>query len=119
MKEKSGNTESSFLDPFTMNLFDKRDAFPFSIVKMPQFMSNIPSKLFYASYGVEYLKIATETSTKTSFINHCSTLIFKMINKGGNVNTISKTLSKTLGRYFETFSKFFATSSELFKFICT
>ena len=95
-----------------MNRFDKIDAFPFSIVRIPQLTSNVPSKILYAAYGTECVK--------TNFINHCSTLLIsKMINKGGNVNTISKTLSKKFCRYFETFSKFFTKSLELAESIST
>ena len=94
-----------------MNRFDNSDAIPFSTVRMRQMTSNIPSKILYAAYGTEFIK--------NNFINHCSTLISEMINKGGNVHTISKTLSKTFGRYFETSSKFFTTSLELAESIST
>ena len=45
---------SSYLDlqidvddkQFDFKLFDKRDAFPFSVVRMPHLQSNMPSKMF-------------------------------------------------------------------------
>lgn len=43
---------------------------------------------------VEVLRIARVNSTKINFINHCSTLISSVINKEGNINPISKALSK-------------------------
>ena len=69
-KENSGVTEGSFLDHvikiegnrFSINLFDKRDAFPFSIVRMPSLCSNILSKVFYATNGSEILRIVGVTT---------------------------------------------------------
>ena len=123
----SGNTEGSFLDhfinvegnKFSMNLFDKRNIFPFSIVRIPHLTSNIPFRMFYGVYGAEISRIIGITSTKTNFINPCSTLISRMINQGGNVNTTSKTLSEIFGRHFETSKKVFATSLEFVEPICT
>ena len=65
------------------------------------------------------LRIGGVTSTKTIFINDCLTLVSRMINKEGNVNTISKTLSKRFSRYIQTFSKLFAKSLEFVEPICT
>ena len=123
----SGNTEGSFLDhfinvegnKFSLKLFDKRNIFPFSIVRMPHLTSNIPLRMFYGAYGAEISRMIGITSTKTNFINPCSTLISRMINQGGNVNTTSKTLSEIFGRHFETSRKFFATSLEFVEPICT
>ena len=46
-----GNTGESLLDlfinKFSINFFDKRDVFPFSIVRISLLTSNIPSKIFY------------------------------------------------------------------------
>ena len=35
--------------PFTYKLFDKRDSFPFSVVRMPRVESNIPQNIFLFS----------------------------------------------------------------------
>ena len=40
---------------FVFKLFDKRDKFPFFIVRMPFFWSNIPSSIFYGSIFSEFL----------------------------------------------------------------
>ena len=48
---------------------------------MLRLTSNISSKMFNAAYAVEILRIGRVTSTKTIFINHCSTLISRMITK--------------------------------------
>ena len=84
-KENSGNTEGLFLyffikiksKKFSMNLFYKRDAFPFSSIRMPHLTNYIPSKMFYVTYEVEIaIRISRVTSSKTNFINHCSALFF-------------------------------------------
>ena len=49
------------------NFFDKRDSFPFSIVRMPYLDSNIPSKSSYSAFGAEILKSATTTSSNIIF----------------------------------------------------
>ena len=43
---------------FVYKLFDKRDAFQFSIVRMPHLSSNIPSTIFYGSIFSEILSMA-------------------------------------------------------------
>ena len=48
---------------------------------MPR-VTSILSKMFNVAYAVEILRISRVTSTKTIFINHCSTFICRMIIKG-------------------------------------
>ena len=57
-KENVSNNEGSFLDllidahinnQFSTQLYDDKDDFPFSVVRMPYLRSNIPSKLFYST----------------------------------------------------------------------
>ena len=60
--ENQGN-HATFLDLditivdglFVYKLFDKRDAFPFSIVRMPNIKSNIPAYIFYGTV-LSYLR---------------------------------------------------------------
>ena len=40
---------------FVYKLFDKWDAFPFSIVYMPDLLSNIPSKILWCSIFVTFM----------------------------------------------------------------
>ena len=42
---------------FVYKLFDKKDKFPFFIVRMPYLSSNIPSSIFYGSIVSEFLRI--------------------------------------------------------------
>ena len=43
---------------FQFGFFDKRDSFPFSIVRMPDKSSNVPSSIVYFAIGTESLRIA-------------------------------------------------------------
>ena len=42
---------------FMYKLFDKRDAFSFSIVRMPDLLTNIPSNIFYNDWRRSLTKI--------------------------------------------------------------
>ena len=42
-------------------LYDKRDDFSFSTVRMPHMCSNIPKCIFYSALGGEYLRIGRST----------------------------------------------------------
>ena len=86
---------------------------------MPRLTSDIPSKMFNVAYAAEILRIVRATTIKTVFINHYSSPISRMINKEGNINTNSKTLSKAFGRHIQTFNKLFAKSLEFVESVCT
>ena len=43
---------------FVYKLFDKRDNFPFFIVRMPDLTGNIPNHVFYGSVMSEFLRVA-------------------------------------------------------------
>lgn len=76
--------------------------------------SNMPSKMFdVRAYSAEVLRIARVKITKTGFVSYCSILIYRMIDQGGNLNTISKTLSEKFLRHSDNFSNFYVTSIEL------
>ena len=65
-KENLDLSRASFLEldikvedrVFVYNQYDKRDAFPFSIVQLPFVCSNMPSKIFYSSIFAEILRIS-------------------------------------------------------------
>ena len=53
---------------FIYKLFDKRDTFPFSIIRMPDLTGNIPSSMYYGSIMSEFLRIARCTLLLTDFV---------------------------------------------------
>ena len=74
--ENTDKREARFLDlnikiedgKLHFGLFDKRDSFPFSFVRMPDKSSNLPSSIVYSTFGAESLKIARACNN----LNHSS-----------------------------------------------
>ena len=114
LKRNSKDDAASYLDlgleikekQISSNLYDKRDAFNFSIVRFPYRCSNIPSKMFYATISAEILRIARATSKYTFFLKCVQTLLVRMKKQGANVFGIKSAIRKMIGRHAETFSKF-------------
>ena len=113
-KENIGYSEGTFLDlmigirdnKFFISLYDKRDTFPFAIVRMPHLDSNIPSKIFYSAFGGEILRFARNTSDPNLFKDNTKCLIHRMLKQGGKNNILTNILKKLFGRHFDTFSKY-------------
>ena len=69
-KKKDINTEGSFLYMnikiksyrFLVSLYDKRDYFPFSIIRMPYLHSNVSSEIIYWAFSANILRIARITT---------------------------------------------------------
>ena len=105
-KEHSGNLVS-FLDlkielkdrSFETSLFDKRDDFPFSIVRMPYRESNMPSRIFYSSIGAEVLRIARTSMKIECFQVSSKALIDRMVKQGASVERLLKTLRRMYERH--------------------
>ena len=60
---------------FHFGLFDKRDTFPFSIVRMPHESSNVPSSIVYCAIGVESLRNDRASNNPESFSTAIKPLI--------------------------------------------
>ena len=106
-KKEHGGESVSFLDlkiniegrMFDTSLFDKRDDFPFDIVRMPYKSSNIPSKIFYSSLGAEILRIGRATMSTTAFVSSSRALIHRMMNQGAAREDVTRLLKKIYGQY--------------------
>ena len=118
--EHSGN-HATFLDlditisnnKFIYKLFDKRDAFPFFIVRMPYLCSNIPSFIFYGTFMSEVLRIARNTLLYEDFKPKASSLFNRMINQGGNKLKLASTLSKLVNNHSQEFIGFGVPSEQI------
>ena len=103
--EGSGN-HVSYLDldlnlkdgQINIKLFDKRDEFPFSIVRLPYADSNIPTNMFYNSIGAEILRIGRVSSCMEHFLTSAKTVLHRAVKQGAKIIKLSKTLKKTYGR---------------------
>ena len=121
LKVESSGMESSFLNldikivdgVFVYRLYDKRDAFPFFIVRMPHRDSNIPQSIFYSSLVGEFLRIARSTLLLHDFIPKASDLVRRMIRQGANINMTKKSLIKIITKHPNSFQQFSILSDEL------
>ena len=113
-KENIIDTEGTFYDLdivvkdgiFDHKLYDKRDAFNFSIVRFPYKESNIPAKMFHSTIGAEILRICRATSSYTSFIQCCKPFILRMTKQGASKRSIQYVINKFINRHQDAFVKF-------------
>ena len=114
LKVENHGTNATFLDLdisienniFRYKLFDKRDAFPFFIVRMPHKDSNIPSIIFYSSIYSEILRISRCTLLLEDVIPRISELFKRMLNQGAEKSFLNKQIVKCFKRFPDTFKKF-------------
>ena len=118
--ENSGN-QASFLNLFVeksdgifkYKLYDKRDDFPFSIVRMPFKDSNIPENIFYSALSGEILRIGRSTLLKEDFIPKISELIIRIKHQGSSYFKTRKTIQRVMEKHDDAFSKFKLVENEL------
>jgi len=111
-RENKDDFSASFLDldikiinnKFQVGLFDKRDAFPFTIVRMPHKSSNVPSTMFYSSFGAELLRIARASNNQIQFTNSIKPLVNRMLKQGAYLDKLSNVTKKFYNRHFEEFT---------------
>ena len=110
-KENGEPTRASFLDldikivdqVFVFNQYDKRDDFPFSIVRLPFACSNMPSKIFYSSVSAEILRIGRTSSSSLELVNRSRLLLDRMMKQGSIKSKVSKALTSMYKRHSLTF----------------
>ena len=120
-KENIDPTEASFLDlsikiresRFCTSLYDKRNNFSFSIVRMPNQCSNIPTKMFYSTISSEILRICRATSSLELFLISTKTILLRMFNQGANYSKLKISLLKMLNKHSTEFSKYNVTNDIL------
>ena len=93
-------------DIFVYKLFDKRDDFPFFIVRMPDLSGNIPSHVFYGSIMSEFLRIARCTLRYADFLVSASGLFKRMVNQGGSKERVLLQIRRAVVRHPDPFKKF-------------
>ena len=125
LKCEHQGTHATFLDLditvidniFVYKLFDKRDDFPFSIIKMPDRSSNIPRFVFYGTIMSEFIRIARSTLQLDDFIPRASNLLSRMISQGGNRIKILGQIKKAFSRHSSLFEKYGSTSQQIVNLI--
>ena len=97
---------------YRYKLFDKRDSFPFFIVRMPHIDSNIPSNIFYSAIFSEILRIARSTLFLEDLIPRISELFSRMLNQGATKPFLIRQIKKCFVRFPHCFAKFGKTFKE-------
>ena len=121
LKVEHSGVHASFLNlditiqegKFIYKLYDKRDDFPFSIVRMPHINSNIPENIFYSALMGEFLRIARSTLLLQDFLGKAKGLTYRMISQGGKNYKIKRNLQKIINRHPTDFSKFEISPEQL------
>ena len=98
---------------FVYKLFDKRDDFPFFIVRMPDLSGNIPSHVFYGSVMSEFLRISRCTLLYSDFLPSAINLHKRMIAQGGSEIKILNQISKAITRHPSSFTKYSKSTAEI------
>jgi len=91
---------------FVYKLFDKRDAFPFFIVRMPDLSGNIPDHVFYGSVMSEFLRIARASLLYPDFLCKAQDLFRRMVNQSGERHMLLPTAEKSYPKPQPSLSKF-------------
>ena len=79
---------------FHFGFFDKRDSFPFSIVRMPDKSSNTPSSIVYSAFGAESLRIARASNNPESLSTTIKPLIAHMSRQGVSIGKTDSCILK-------------------------
>ena len=104
---------------FVYKLFDKRDGFPFFIVRMPDLTGNIPSHVFYGSVMSEFLRIARCTLLYSDFLVSSINLFKRMVNQGGSKEKILTQIRKAIIRHPQPFKTFHKRAKDIMNDIST
>ena len=110
-KENVGTLSSSFLDihiklsdrQFSSKLFDKRDNFNFSIVRMPHTSSTIPSAMVYSAFSAEILRIARVTSALESFTKSAKDVVDRMAKQGADQRRMKNSIGRLYAKHLDDF----------------
>ena len=94
LKEEHSGDHATFLcidvtienKRFIYKLYDKRDDFSFSIVRMPDMCSNIPKAIFHSAPVGEYLRIGRSTLKTEHFTPKAGELQQRMTSQGASVS---------------------------------
>jgi hypothetical protein len=110
----SHNKTATFLDlniqinrnKFEYELYDKRNAFGFEIVRFPYKSSNMPLRMFYSTIGAEILRICRASSEYTPFRDACQPFITRMRKQGADNVSMYQCFNKIICNHKDDFDKF-------------
>ena len=100
-------------EKFIYKLFDKRDGFSFSTVRMPDISSNIPSYIFYGTIMSEIIRIGRSTLLINDLIPRLSELFIRMLDQGAVRQKLVNQCNRAMVRHSHTFEKFNSRSEHI------
>ena len=72
---------------------------PFSVVRMPDKSSNVPSSIVYSVIGSESLRIARASNNAESFSTAIKPLIAYMSRQGVSIEKINSAILKSINKH--------------------
>ena len=124
-RENTDKREASFLDlnikiedrKFHFGLFDKRDSFPFSIVRMLDKSSNVSSSIVYFAIGAESLRIARASNNPESFSTAIKPLIAHMSRQEVSIGKMNSSIVIFFNKHHSDFNNVCQSKQELLNLI--
>ena len=122
-KENADDKEASFLDlfitvdnnTFNTKIYDKRDAFPFEIVSLPDLHGNITESSAYGVLKGQIIRYARNTSGFMDFTERIATIVKKIKEKGYTKSKIMNTLKACFSKYSWILRKYERTVNDVLK----
>ena len=102
---------------FHFGLFDKRDSSPFSIARMPEKSSNVPSSIVYSAIGAESLRIARASINPESFSTAIKPLIAFMSRQRVSIGKINSSILIFFNKHHSDFNNVCQSKQELLNLI--
>ncbi len=93
-------------EEFIYKLFDKRDGFSFSVVRMTYIDSNIPAYIFYGTILSEIVRIARSTLLLDDLIPRLGALFKRMLTQGADMWKMIHQCKKAMENHQISFRKF-------------
>ena len=98
---------------FLFGLFDKRDSFPFFIIRMPD-----KRNIVYSAVGAELLRIARASNNAKSFFMSIKSLIACMNRQGVSIETMNSVIFKFFSKHQGDFNNVCQSKQELLNLVC-
>ena len=102
---------------FHFGLFNKTDSFSFSIVKIPDNSSNVPSSIVYSTIGAKSLRIARSSNNLESFSTAIKPLIVSMSRRGISIGKINSFILNFFNKYQGDFNNVCQSKQELLRLL--
>ena len=120
-KENTSTTSASYLDlditivnnKFQYQLYDKRNAFPFKIVRFPFKSSNIPQRMFFATVQAEIIRISRATSLFDHFLASCKPFLLRITNQGARKSDLNKPVTNIINSHQSELTKFHSNKDHI------